>query len=84
MQGMFRTNGGCGYVKKPEFLLLKGPHNEVFDPKIALPVKKTLKVRYNIEKKSVSLVTSSEHLPLPVGKSLPGEWLELRFQPNRF
>ncbi|KAK7379373.1 hypothetical protein VNO80_04831 [Phaseolus coccineus] len=45
MQGMFRTNGGCGYVKKPEFLIQKGPHNEVFDPKIVLPVKKTLKVK---------------------------------------
>ncbi|ESW35538.1 hypothetical protein PHAVU_001G243200 [Phaseolus vulgaris] len=45
MQGMFRTNGGCGYVKKPEFLIRKGPHNEVFDPKIVLPVKTTLKVK---------------------------------------
>jgi len=51
MQGMFRTNGGCGYVKKPEFLIRKGPHNEVFDPKIVLPVKTTLKVRYYIEKR---------------------------------
>lgn len=45
MQGMFRANGGCGYVKKPEFLLKCGPNNEVFDPKSELPVKKTLKVR---------------------------------------
>ncbi|KAL1825208.1 hypothetical protein DCAR_0313341 [Daucus carota subsp. sativus] len=44
MQGMFRANGGCGYVKKPDFLLKAGPHNEVFDPEIALPIKKTLKV----------------------------------------
>lgn len=44
MQGMFRANGGCGYVKKPEFLMQKGPRNEVFDPKRTLPVKKTLKV----------------------------------------
>ncbi|KAL6980709.1 Phosphoinositide phospholipase C 6 [Sarracenia purpurea var. burkii] len=41
---MFRSNGECGYVKKPHFLMMKGPNNEVFDPKAALPVKKTLKV----------------------------------------
>ncbi|RXI08802.1 hypothetical protein DVH24_022946 [Malus domestica] len=45
MQGMFRANGGCGYVKKPDFLLKSGPHNEVFDPKSDLPVKQTLKVK---------------------------------------
>ncbi|XP_027072983.2 phosphoinositide phospholipase C 2-like isoform X1 [Coffea arabica] len=45
MQGLFRANGGCGYVKKPDILLQIGPHNEVFDPKRALPVKKTLKVK---------------------------------------
>ncbi|XP_009790378.1 phosphoinositide phospholipase C 4 [Nicotiana tabacum] len=45
MHGMFRSNGGCGYVKKPDFLLNVGPNNEVFDPKAKLPVKKTLKVK---------------------------------------
>ncbi|KAL3611264.1 hypothetical protein D5086_002284 [Populus alba] len=40
MQGMFKANGGCGYVKKPDFLL----SNEVFDPSVRLPVKKILKV----------------------------------------
>lgn len=44
MHGMFKSNGGCGYVKKPDFLLETGPHNEVFDPKAKLPVKLTLKV----------------------------------------
>ncbi|XP_021732471.1 phosphoinositide phospholipase C 2-like isoform X1 [Chenopodium quinoa] len=44
MQGMFRANGGCGYVKKPDFLLNGGPNGEVFDPKAKLEVKKTLKV----------------------------------------
>ncbi|CAL5322699.1 unnamed protein product [Camellia sinensis] len=44
MHGMFRANGGCGYVKKPDFLLKVGPNNEVFDPKATLPVKTTLKV----------------------------------------
>lgn len=46
MQGMFRANGGCGYVKKPDFLLKTGPDNQVFDPKTKLPVKKTLKVKH--------------------------------------
>jgi hypothetical protein len=33
MQGMFRANGGCGYVKKPKFLLpADHPDNEVFEP----------------------------------------------------
>jgi len=44
MQGFFRANGGCGYVKKPDFLLMTGPNGEVFDPKGSFPVKKTLKV----------------------------------------
>ncbi|XP_024973827.1 phosphoinositide phospholipase C 6-like [Cynara cardunculus var. scolymus] len=45
MHGMFRSNGGCGYVKKPEFLMSRGPNNEVFDPKTTLLVKKTLRVK---------------------------------------
>ncbi|GAU37005.1 hypothetical protein TSUD_150420 [Trifolium subterraneum] len=45
MQGMFKANGGCGYVKKPEFLIQEGAGNEVFDPKITLPVKQILKVK---------------------------------------
>lgn len=44
MHGMFRANGGCGYVRKPGFLMKAGPHSHVFDPKAKLPVKKTLKV----------------------------------------
>lgn len=43
MHGMFRANGGCGYVKKPKLLMKKAP-TEVFDPKAKLPVKMTLKV----------------------------------------
>jgi phosphatidylinositol phospholipase C delta len=42
---MFRANGGCGYVKKPDFLLKTDPNDEVFDPRAKLPVKTTLKVR---------------------------------------
>ncbi|CAA0827493.1 Phosphoinositide phospholipase C 2 [Striga hermonthica] len=45
MQGMFRANGSCGYVKKPDLLLNNGQNNEVFDPKLQLPVKTTLKIK---------------------------------------
>lgn len=45
MHGFFRANGGCGYVKKPDFLMKIGPHNEVFDPAKSHQVKKTLKVK---------------------------------------
>lgn len=45
MQGMFRANGGCGYVKKPELLLKTDANNEVHDPKRLLSVKTTLKVK---------------------------------------
>lgn len=44
MRGMFKANGGCGYVKKPDFLLKAGSHGEVFDPKAMLPIKVTLRV----------------------------------------
>ncbi|OWM87424.1 hypothetical protein CDL15_Pgr022535 [Punica granatum] len=44
MQGTFRANGTCGYVKKPDFLLRLGPKDEIFDPKAVLPVKTILKV----------------------------------------
>ncbi|XVE79399.1 hypothetical protein DITRI_Ditri14bG0055500 [Diplodiscus trichospermus] len=45
MHGMFRANGGCGYVKKPDFLMNVDPNGQVFDPKANLLVKKTLKVK---------------------------------------
>ncbi|XP_028069587.1 phosphoinositide phospholipase C 2-like [Camellia sinensis] len=42
MHGMFRANGGCGYVKKPGFLL----NDKVdFDPRKELPIKQILKVK---------------------------------------
>ncbi|KAK9153505.1 hypothetical protein Sjap_000985 [Stephania japonica] len=44
MHGMFRANGGCGYVKKPDLLMKENSDNEVFNPKANLSVKKTLKV----------------------------------------
>ncbi|KAB1201435.1 Phosphoinositide phospholipase C 2 [Morella rubra] len=42
MQGMFRANGGCGYVKKPNFLM---DENKVFDPRKTLTVQKILRVK---------------------------------------
>ncbi|XP_044479703.1 phosphoinositide phospholipase C 4-like [Mangifera indica] len=45
MHGMFRANAGCGYVKKPDFLMKYGTNGKVFDPKEKLPVKKILKVK---------------------------------------
>lgn len=44
MHGMFKANGGCGYVKKPGFLLKPDAYGEVFDPEATLPVKTTLRV----------------------------------------
>ncbi|KAG6395374.1 hypothetical protein SASPL_146017 [Salvia splendens] len=44
MHGMFRANGGCGYVKKPDILLKPNAYGEVFDPNASLPVKTTLRV----------------------------------------
>ncbi|KAK8675121.1 hypothetical protein V6N13_033191 [Hibiscus sabdariffa] len=43
MHGMFRANGGCGYVMKPEHL--NRPSDQLFDPKTTFPVRKTLKVK---------------------------------------
>ncbi|KAK7321350.1 hypothetical protein VNO77_31911 [Canavalia gladiata] len=44
MQGMFRANGGCGYVKKPDILLNVDSNNEVFDPRASRPIQKILQV----------------------------------------
>lgn len=51
MHGMFRGNGGCGYVKKPDFLM---DEDHVFDPKAKLPVKTTLKVNQPLESSHLS------------------------------
>ncbi|KAE8734861.1 Phosphoinositide phospholipase C 2 [Hibiscus syriacus] len=45
MQGMFKANCRCGYVKKPDFLLQRGPNDEVFDPSVPLDVKTIVKVK---------------------------------------
>ncbi|CAK8537662.1 unnamed protein product [Lathyrus sativus] len=41
MEGMFKANGGCGYVKKPDILL---DNNNIFDPRVNQPIQKTLHV----------------------------------------
>ncbi|KAF8397289.1 hypothetical protein HHK36_016202 [Tetracentron sinense] len=66
MHGMFRANGGCGYVKKPDFLLKVGPHNEAFDPKARLPVKTTLKLSGSLSELLTifSLLTFLDEVPL--------------------
>ncbi|XP_077239444.1 phosphoinositide phospholipase C 4-like isoform X2 [Tasmannia lanceolata] len=45
MHGMFRANGGCGYVRKPDFLMKIDPYNQVSGPRASFPVKTTLKVK---------------------------------------
>ncbi|XWS28687.1 hypothetical protein CRYUN_Cryun25bG0092700 [Craigia yunnanensis] len=45
MQGMFKANGGCGYVKKPDFLLRRGQNDEVFNPNEKLDVKTVMTVK---------------------------------------
>ncbi|XVF69006.1 hypothetical protein PTKIN_Ptkin11bG0046400 [Pterospermum kingtungense] len=45
MQGMFRANGRCGYVKKPDFLLQRDPNDEVFNPNAHLDVKTVMTVK---------------------------------------
>ncbi|CAI8585838.1 unnamed protein product [Vicia faba] len=41
MEGMFKANGGCGYVKKPDILL---NNNKIFDPRVNRRIQKTLQV----------------------------------------
>ncbi|EES09168.2 phosphoinositide phospholipase C 2 [Sorghum bicolor] len=43
MHGFYRANGGCGYVRKPDFLMVTEP--EVFDPRASYDVFTTLKVK---------------------------------------
>ena len=40
LHGLFRANGGCGYVKKPDFLI----DQQAFNPMQPGHVKQTLKV----------------------------------------
>lgn len=71
MHGMFRANGGSGYVKKPEFLLNISPKNEVFDPNRTLPIRKTLKVRLYIYVDETSKVIYQSMLDVNFSICLP-------------
>ena len=90
MEGMFRANGGCGYVKKPNILLNV---NDIFDPKALRPVKTTLQV------KNKTGGAGSKNLcfflccfwngfyPIKFDKAgfgIHGWWVAFRFQPNAF
>eukprot|EP00249_Psilotum_nudum_P023448 c28877_g1_i2 orf=370-2205(-) len=51
VQGFFRANGGCGYVKKPNFLLsnpARTQSGQIFNPYETKPVKMTLKVKVHM------------------------------------
>eukprot|EP00252_Welwitschia_mirabilis_P014359 TRINITY_DN31554_c0_g1_i1.p1 TRINITY_DN31554_c0_g1~~TRINITY_DN31554_c0_g1_i1.p1 ORF type:complete len:611 (+),score=71.40 TRINITY_DN31554_c0_g1_i1:96-1835(+) len=46
VHGFFKANGGCGYIKKPDFLLQQGSDdNDVFNPKASRPIKTKLKIK---------------------------------------
>ncbi|GLJ37867.1 hypothetical protein SUGI_0770380 [Cryptomeria japonica] len=50
VHGFFRANGGCGYVKKPEFLCPNGSEignddQSIFNPNAERPLKKKLKIK---------------------------------------
>jgi len=45
VQGFFRANGGCGYVRKPRFLLETENGQGLFNPTDIRPVKTKLKVK---------------------------------------
>ena len=89
MHGLFRSNGGCGYVKKPDFLMKRGPRNELFDPKVKLPVKKTLKVSTFL---TVAIANSNRPMTyinysliiFSTGKRVFGRWMAIRFQSHTF
>ncbi|XP_078446454.1 phosphoinositide phospholipase C 4-like [Wolffia australiana] len=44
MHGFYKANGGCGFIKKPDFLMANHD-GEVFDPSETQAVQKTLKVK---------------------------------------
>ncbi|KAL3680533.1 hypothetical protein R1sor_023489 [Riccia sorocarpa] len=45
VHGFFRQNGGCGYVKKPDFLFPSKNSGREFDPRVPQARKVTLKVK---------------------------------------
>jgi len=61
MEGMFKANGRCGYVKKPDFLLDK---DHIFNPAKPLPVKTNLKVCSPIVQNGFFYICTNKHLSL--------------------
>ncbi|KMZ67601.1 Phosphoinositide phospholipase C [Zostera marina] len=45
MQGFFRENGVCGYIKKPDLLM---NDSEIFDPQVTQPIKTTLTIKVHM------------------------------------
>ncbi|KAL3680536.1 hypothetical protein R1sor_023492 [Riccia sorocarpa] len=45
VNGFFKQNGGCGYVRKPDFLFPSKNGGREFDPRVPQPHKVTLKVK---------------------------------------
>lgn len=85
MQGMFRANGGCGYVKKPDFLMNVGPSGKVFDPNENASPKKILKVGYRTSVWFLLLCLHSFFgltFEKMAGESLYGRWMAPRLQKN--
>ena len=78
------ANGGCGYVKKPEFLIKVGKNGEVFDPNNRLPVKKILKVMSHLNltdnAKVLDFVITLLLFSYLAGQNIHGRWLASRFQ----
>lgn len=81
MHGMFRSNGGCGYVMKPHFLMNVDPNGEVFNPTAKLPVKKTLKVSAPSPNTILSSFPGmSQNLQCYLtGESVYGRWMAFGF-----
>ena len=85
MNGMFRSNGGCGFVKKPDFLMKGGPHGEVFNPKTKFPVKKSLKVSAPTTFLYSFFPGGSKSVQCDLtGESIHGWWMALGFQTDSF
>jgi len=82
MHGMFRGNGGCGYLKKPDFLMWRGPNDKIFDPGAPSEVKKNLKVSSTLQfgNKLMSFpVELAMRLAVLAGQGIHGGWMAYGF-----
>lgn len=83
MHGMFRANGGCGYVRKPDFLMYEGSNEEVFDPKTANSRQKNLKVSILVWLKLKIIYFEMfflEHICYLTGDNIYGRWMAVGLQ----